>query len=468
MTKVNKSWGGRFQGDTDRLMLAFAESVSYDLRLAELDCRGSIAHARMLGKTGIVTRREAERLVAGLREVMAEAKAGKLPLRVELEDIHMNIEARLRRKLGGLAGKLHTARSRNDQVALDLRLFFRREGTEAIRLLDELCRALLARAEERFDAVMPGFTHTRKAQPVLFAHHLLAYVEMFQRDRGRFEDCLRRLNLCPLGAGALAGSTFPLDREMTARELGFDGVTPNSIDTVGDRDFLLEYAAAASIAMIHLSRLMEELIWWGLPELGFVELADGFCTGSSMMPNKKNPDAAELVRGKSGRVVGALVSLLLTMKGTPLSYNRDFQEDKEGMFDAADTLRSCLRVVERLVATMKVNPERMRRACATGFVLATDLADYLAARGVPFRRAHAIVGKMVRYCEDHDQSLESLPLERMQKFSPVFRADVKGWLTLEAAVQKRGTVGGTAPAQVKKQLARWRRLLARRAGRSNA
>lgn len=456
---VKKPWGGRFKTETDESMLSFSESVSFDHRLLEVDITGSIAHARMLGACGIVEEEEAQRLILALQEIREEARAGSLNFSEQLEDVHMNVEARLFEKIGDLAGKLHTARSRNDQVALDMRLYFKEEAEACQELLAGLCLSLVGQAQEHQETIMPGFTHTRKAQPVVFAHHLLAYVEMFLRDRERLSDCLARMDLCPLGAGALAGTTFPIDREMVAKELGFSGITQNSIDTVSDRDFLLEFAAAAAIAMVHLSRLMEELIWWGLPEIGFVELSEGWCTGSSMMPNKKNPDAAELVRGKTGRVVGALVSLLTVMKATPLSYNRDFQEDKEGLFDAADTLKSCLTIGERLIATMKVNPERMETAAHTGFVLATDLADYLATKGMPFREAHEVAGKLVRYCEDEGKSLEDLELKELKQLSDTFEEDVIQWTSLEAAIKRRNVLGGTAPGQVKKQLERLKKLL---------
>ncbi|HUT54515.1 MAG TPA: argininosuccinate lyase [bacterium] len=459
---AKKPWGGRFKKEMDKDMLLFSESLSFDCRLLEADIAGSIAHARMLGECGVIKKAEAKKLIGALAEVHREAFAGKLPLSVELEDIHMNIEARLRQKLGPLAGKLHTGRSRNDQVALDMRLYFRGEVEDCVDLLRDLCRALLARAEEYKAAVMPGFTHTRKAQPVLFSHHLLAYAEMFLRDAGRLEDCKKRLNLCPLGSGALAGAAFPINREMVARELGFDGVTQNSIDAVADRDYLLEFASSSAVIMVHLSRLMEELIWWGLPELGFIELDESFCTGSSMMPNKKNPDAAELIRGKAGRVVGSLMALLTTMKGTPLSYNRDFQEDKPGLFDASDTVKECLAIAAKLIATMKADPERMRKAADSGFVLATDVADYLAEKGLPFRDAHEVAGKMVRQCEEKSLRIEELSLAELKKFSPLFAKDVKGWLTLDAAVARRDIAGGTAKKQVERQLKRLKKLLARR------
>jgi argininosuccinate lyase len=458
---AKKPWGGRFKKEMDEDMLLFSESVSFDCRLLAADIAGSVAHARMLGRCGVIRKAEAGRLIRALQKIREEAFAGKLPLTVELEDVHMNIEARLRQKVGALAGKLHTARSRNDQVALDMRLYFRGEIKETLDLLRALCRVLVRRAEQYKTAIMPGFTHTRKAQPVLFSHHLLAYAEMFLRDAGRLEDCRKRLNLCPLGSGALAGATFKIDRAMVAAELGFDGVTQNSIDAVSDRDYLLEFASAAAVIMVHLSRLMEELIWWGLPEFGFVELDESLCTGSSMMPNKKNPDAAELIRGKSGRVIGSLMGLLATMKGTPLSYNRDFQEDKPGLFDAADTVKESLVIAQKLVATMKADPKRMRESAATGFVLATDAADYLASKGLPFRQAHEVAGKMVRHCEEKNLQLEDLPLAQLKKFSPLFQKDVKSWLSLDAAIARRDVIGGTSKNQVERQLRRLKKLLGR-------
>jgi len=456
---TNKAWGGRFRQDTDRQMLDFSESVSFDHRLAEMDIMGSMAHARMLGETGIITKDDAKSIIAGLEEVIEEVREGKLELKVEHEDIHMNVEVRLREKIGDAAGKLHTGRSRNDQICLDMKMHFRRASRHAIEAIDGLLFAIARQAELNIDAIMPGFTHTRKAQPILFSHHLMAYAEMLLRDRERFEDCRRRMNFSPLGSGAFAGTTFPIDREMTAKELGFDGVTRNSIDGVADRDFLIEFGAAASITMLHLSRMMEELIWWGLPEVGFVELPESFCTGSSMMPNKKNPDAAELVRGKSGRVLGALFGLMTVMKGTPLAYNRDLQEDKEGMFDAADTLIQCLVVSARLIAGMDVNAERMRESAKSGFVLATDLADYLATKGMPFREAHEVAGSMVAYCEDKCTSLEDMDLDEMREFSALFEKDVSGWMSLEAAVKRRNIEGGTAPERVKNEIERLKKIL---------
>lgn len=457
---MNNPWSGRFKKTMAESMRFFSQSITFDYLLAEVDIRASMAYARMLGECGIIAEKEARRLRRALAEILEEFCGEALPLQMELEDIHMNVEARLYEKVGDLAGKLHTGRSRNDQVATDMRMFFREKTMAVCAALEELAGSLVDQAEKNLSAVMPGFTHTRKAQPVLFSHHLLAYVEMFLRDRERFLDGFRRTDICPLGSGALAGTTFPVDREMVARELGFSRLSQNSIDAVSDRDFLLEFAAAAAITMVHLSRLMEELIWWGLPELLFVELPEEFCTGSSMMPNKLNPDAAELIRGKTGRVTGALVSLLLVMKGTPLAYNRDFQEDKEGMFDLLQNLLSSLSIAAALVAGLKVHPERMREAAATGFLLATDLADYLATKGLPFREAHQAVGKMVRYCEEKNRRLEDLSLSEMKTFSPCFQEDVREWLSLEAALNRRNLPGGTAPAQVKKQIARLRALFA--------
>jgi len=456
---TNKAWGGRFSRETDELMLAFSESVSFDRRLAEADIEGSIAHARMLGARGIIGEDEADILIKALEDLLSQAREGKLALDPSIEDVHMNVEALLKTEVGELAGKLHTARSRNDQVALDMRMYFRGECDRASELLTALLRALAEQAEKNIEAVMPGFTHTRKAQPVLFSHHLMAYAEMFLRDRERLADCRKRINLCPLGSGAFAGTTFDIDRDMVAKELGFEGVTENSVDAVSDRDYLIEFGSAAAVCMVHLSRLMEELIWWGLPEIGFVELPEEFCTGSSMMPNKKNPDAAELIRGKTGRVIGALVSIITVMKGTPLAYNRDFQEDKEGMFDAADTLKACLAVAGKLVAGMRVDAERMKEAGDTGFVLATDLADYLAEKGMPFREAHNVVGRIVARCEKKGIELAGLSLQEMKEYSELFDKDVKDRLDMKEAVKRRDVQGGTAPGRVKSRIARLKKLL---------
>lgn len=456
---AKKPWAGRFRKGTHPLLEAFSASVAFDCRLAEYDLLGSIVHAEALYRAKLLTRAEALALKRGLAELLQELRDGRFRLDSKLEDIHMNVEQRLSKKLGPLGGKLHTGRSRNDQVALDMRLYFRDQTREAVSRLLALGRTLLDLAEKHQTAIMPGFTHTRHAQPVLFAHHLLAYVEMLLRDADRFRDLRKRLNLCPLGAGALAGTAYPLDREFVAKALGFDGVTRNSLDTVGDRDYLLEFAAAAAITMIHLSRLMEELIWWSTEEFGFIEIPEEFATGSSMMPNKKNPDACELVRGKTGRVVGSLMALLVVMKATPLSYNRDFQEDKEGMFDAADTLLDCLQITAALLSGIRVNAKRMRRAAEGGYILATDLADYLVKKGLPFRQAHELAGRIVRHCLERGLALPELTLAELRKFSPKFQKDVAQALNLEASLKARAVVGGTAPRRVRQEIQRLRRRL---------
>ena len=457
MTK--KPWAGRFRKGIHPLLEAFSASISFDCRLAEYDLLGSIVHAETLDRAKLLTRAEALAIKRGLAELLQELRDGRFRLDPRLEDIHMNIERRLTKKLGPLGGKLHTGRSRNDQVALDMRLYFRDQTREAISRLLALGRALLHLAEKHETAIMPGYTHTRPAQPVLFAHHLLAYLEMLLRDADRFRDLLKRLNLCPLGAGALAGTAYPLDREFAARALGFAGVTRNSLDAVADRDYLLEFGAAAAITMVHLSRLMEEWIWWSTEEFGFLEIPDEFATGSSMMPNKKNPDACELIRGKTGRVVGSLLALLLVMKATPLSYNRDFQEDKEGMFDAADTLLACLQLAAAMAPRLIVHEPRLRQAAEQGFILATDLADYLVKKGLPFRQAHELAGRIVRHCLKRGLALQNLPLAELKKFSPKFQKDAAKALRLEASLEARATIGGTAPRRVRQELRRMRRRL---------
>jgi len=456
---AKKPWAGRFRKKTDPRFEAFSASIAYDCRLAEYDLLGSIVHAEALFRAKLLSRREALAIKRALAEMLTEWREGRFRLDPGLEDIHLNVERRLTQKLGPLGGKLHTGRSRNDQVALDMRLYFRDQTRLAIQKLEALARVLLELAEKHQSVIMPGYTHTRRAQPVLFAHHLLAYVEMFLRDRERFRDLFPRLNLCPLGAGALAGTAYPLDREFVARALGFAGVCRNSLDAVADRDYLLEFAAAAAIAMVHLSRLMEELILWSGEEFGFLEIGDEFATGSSMMPNKKNPDACELIRGKTGRVVGALMALLTVMKATPLAYNRDFQEDKEGLFDAADTLRHCLEITAAMLPGLTVHPDRMRQAAEQGFLLATDLADYLVKKGLPFRQAHELVGRIVRHCLDRGLLLPDLALADLKKFSPKFQKDVAKALKLETSLQARSVIGGTAPRRVRQEIARLRRQL---------
>ena len=453
-----KLWGGRFGKPTDEEVEAFTASTSFDRRLYRQDILGSAAHCRMLARQGIISDDEAKAIVGGLREVLAELDANQLPLGPELEDIHTAVEARLREKLGDVAGKLHTARSRNDQVALDLRMFVREAIVATAQALGGLQGALLDLAERHSDAVMPGYTHLQRAQPVLFAHHLLAYFEMLQRDAERFRDCYRRVDVLPLGSGALAGVPYPLDREWVARELGFAAISRNSMDAVSDRDFVVEYLAAASLTMAHLSRLAEEVVLWTTAEFGYLELDDAFATGSSIMPQKKNPDVAELVRGKVGRVYGDLLAVLTALKGLPLTYNRDLQEDKEALFDAVDTLLGSLRCLAPMLRTAKVRASRMREAAGESFSLATDLADYLARRGLPFRDAHGVVGRLVTYCLDQGRALSHLTLDEYRQFSPLFDDSVYA-VTVDSSVAARDVSGGTAPGQVAVALAEARRLL---------
>jgi argininosuccinate lyase len=459
---MSKLWAGRFAKDTDRLVEEFGASLLFDRRLYAEDITGSIAHARMLGRQGIVTPQESQELVNGLRQVFQEIEAGEFAWDVADEDIHMAVERRLTAILGAVAGKLHTARSRNDQVATDMRLYTKRLCVQTDRALQQLQEALIGLAERHTEVILPGYTHTQRAQPVLLTHHLLAYVEMLQRDRARFADCLGRTDVCPLGAGALAGTTFPIDREGVAKELGFAGVSRNSLDAVSDRDFVVEYLSAASLAMIHLSRLAEEVVLWSSSEFGFITLDDAYSTGSSIMPQKKNPDTAELVRGKTGRVVGHLMALLTTLKALPLAYNKDMQEDKEGFFDAADTLLACLPIMTGVVATLTVNAPAMRAAADGGFMTATDLADALARRGLPFRQAHAVVGHLVRWCVENKRDFASLTLDDYRLFSPLFDAEVVRAATVEASVRARNVYGGTAPTQVLTRLTEAREMVADR------
>lgn len=442
----------------DSLAAEYATSLPVDWRLYHHDIDGSIAHAKMLARQGIISAAEAETIVRGLAAVKEEIERGAFVFRPEQEDIHMAIEARLLEIAGPVAGKLHTARSRNDQVALDLRLFLREAVWETAEKLKRLQAVIIDRAEEARDVVMPGYTHLQPAQPVLFAHHLLAYFEMLQRDRERFADCLRRADFMPLGSGALAGVTYDIDREYLAQELGFSGVTRNSIDAVSDRDFVLEYQAAASLAMLHLSRMAEEIVLWSTAEFGFLELDDAYATPSSIMPQKKNPDIAELGRGKAGRVFGRLSALLTTLKGLPLAYNRDMQEDKEGLFDTVDTLVTTLEVFRGMVATWKIDPAKMGSGLASGYILATDLADYLVKKGETFRRAHEIVAKLVAEAIAKGKTFSDLALEEYRAFSPLFAQDVYA-LTVASALAARNVTGGTAPARVSQALAAARKMI---------
>lgn len=447
-----KLWGGRFEKNTDSLVEDFHSSISFDQRLYKQDIQGSIAHARMLGSIGILSPDETETIILALQELLGEIQAGLVEFEIGAEDIHMNVEKLLTEKIGILGKKLHTARSRNDQVALDLRLFLREEIDVTKELLLKLIRTLLKLSEEHLETWMPGYTHLQKAQPITLAHHFMAYVQMFLRDLGRLKDTRKRLNLSPLGSGAMAGTTFPLRREVVAQELGFDGVTQNSLDGVSDRDFALEFLAAVSILMMHLSRICEEFILWSSGEFQFVVMDDGYSTGSSIMPQKKNPDVAELVRGKTGRVYGDLFALLTVMKGLPLAYNKDMQEDKERVFDAVDTVQKSLLVMEPMLCTMKVRIEVMAQGAKGGFTNATDLADYLAKKGVPFRDAHELVGRIVLYCSKKNEALEDLTLDEYKKLSPVFDADLFEEISIEKCVRSRQVTGGPAPEAVLKAI----------------
>ena len=451
----------RFKKEVDKSVEKYTASVSVDKRLYKQDIAGSIAHARMLARQGIISDKDAELITMALTSIRDEIEGGSLALRDDLEDIHMNIEARLIEKVGDVGRKLHTARSRNDQVALDMRLFAKEAISGAIEKLIELQKALLDLAEANKDEIIPGYTHLQRAQPVLFAHHMLAYFEMLQRDVARFRDCLGRTDVLPLGSGALAGVPYPIDRDFLAKELGFSRISENSMDAVSDRDFVIEYQAAASIAMMHLSRFAEELVIWSSTEFGFVELDDAYATGSSIMPQKKNPDVAELARAKTGRVYGNLLAILTTMKALPLSYNRDMQEDKEGFFDTVDTLLSTLEVFAGMVATLKVKGEKTRRAAEEGYILATDLADYLVGKGVPFREAHSIVGGLVQYAVEKGKTFKDLSLSEYKSFSPLFEEDVYS-VTVASSLAARNVPGGTAPGQVAQQLARARQRLEQR------
>ncbi len=447
-----KPWSGRFTAETNRSVEHFTSSLAFDRRLYKHDIAGSIAHCRMLVKCGMLTEEEGKRIVQGLEEIRAEIEAGSFPFRIEYEDIHMNIEKRLIEKIGPVGGKLHTARSRNDQVALDLRLYLREKIYDLLQDISTLQQTLVDLAEQYLDQPLPGYTHLQRAQPVLLSHHLLAYYEMFSRDTERLEDCLKRVNVSPLGSAALAGTSYPVDRMYVATQLDLPRVSQNSMDGVSDRDFAVEFCAAGALIMMHLSRLCEELILWSSAEFGFIEFSDAVTSGSSIMPQKKNPDVAELVRGKTGRVYGNLLSILTVMKGIPLAYNSDMQEDKEAVFDTVDTLEACLQVLPILLRNMTVKGERMRKAAMEAFTTATDMADYLARKGIPFRDAHSIVGKVVRYCIDQGKTLESLSLEELQLFSSSFDATVFDHIRLEQSIENKLAIGGTARVNVQQRI----------------
>lgn len=460
--KTNQSWGGRFSEPVDAFVARFTASVNFDQRLYRHDIMGSIAHATMLAKVGVLTADERDTVIAGLRSIEKEIESGQFVWSTELEDVHMNIEARLTEQVGIVGKKLHTGRSRNDQVATDIRLWLRDEIDLILAELTRLQRGLLGLAEAHADTIMPGFTHLQTAQPVTFGHHMMAWFEMLSRDYERLLDCRKRTNRMPLGSAALAGTTYPIDREMTCELLGFEAISGNSLDGVSDRDFAIEFCAAASVAMMHLSRFSEELVLWTSAQFQFVDLPDRFCTGSSIMPQKKNPDVPELVRGKSGRVFGALMGLLTLMKGQPLAYNKDNQEDKEPLFDAADTLRDSLRAFADMVPAIEPKKEMMREAALRGFSTATDLADYLVGKGLPFRDCHEIVGHAVGYGVKTGKDLAQMSLAELQQFSTEIGDDVFAVLTLEGSVNARNHIGGTAPAQVRAAVQRGRELLEHR------
>ena len=457
-----KPWGGRFKKKTHKAAERFSASIDLDKRLYIEDIEGSIAHARMLGQTGIITERESEKIIKGLKSIQKEIEAGHFVFKEEFEDIHLNIEKRLIERIGDVGGKLHTARSRNDQIVLDERLYLRRGIGEIINLIKGLAEEFINLAEKNIGTVMPLYTHLQRAQPVLISHYLLAYYEMFKRDRDRYLDCLERVNVMPLGAGAGAGTSFPIDRRYVAELLNFPQITRNSIDTASDRDFVVEFISTSAILAMHMSRLAEDLVLWSGKEFEFVDLGDEFTTGSSIMPQKRNPDIAELLRGKTGRVYGNLVSMLTIMKGLPLSYNRDMQEDKEPLFSTLDTVTSSLGVLTQMIKNMKFKPENMKRALNDGFITATDLADYLARKGMPFRQAHDVAGKIVAYAERKKKKLVKLNISELQMFSHLFEEDVFEFITIEGSVSSKRSYGGTARENVlkmideaKKEVAAW-------------
>ena len=456
----NKTWSGRFNEPVSELVKKYTGSINFDKRLAKWDIQGSLAHARMLQQSGVLSEDDVVAIQQGMQEILEEITKGTLEWSLDLEDVHMNIERRLTDKIGDAGKRLHTGRSRNDQVATDIRLWLRDEISTIQDLIRDLQAALVDLAEQHAEVVMPGFTHLQVAQPVSFGHHMLAYVEMLGRDHERMVDCRKRVNRMPLGSAALAGTTYPIQRELTAELLGFEQICQNSLDAVSDRDFALEFTAAASLVMVHLSRLSEELILWMSPRFSFIDIADRFCTGSSIMPQKKNPDVPELVRGKSGRVIGHLTGLMMLMKSQPLAYNKDNQEDKEPLFDTVDTLIDTLRIYADMMRGVTVKPDNMRAAVMQGFATATDLADYLVKKGMPFRDSHEVVAQAVRYADEQGVDLSELPLAVLQGFSDLVADDVYQVLTPEGSLNARNHLGGTAPEQVRYQVARWKQLLA--------
>lgn len=448
---------GRFKEEIDSAVLSYVASIPFDWRLYKYDIQGSVVHAEMLASCKIITLQESRKIKSGLLKILKEIEGGSFPFKIELQDIHMNVEDRLFELIGDVAGKLHTARSRNDQVALDMRLFARNAAMQAVKTLQELNSALVAVADKNIKVIMPGFTHLQQAQPVLLAHYLMAYFQMFERDIERFYDCMVRINVMPLGSGALAGVPYPIDRELVAVKLGFDAVSDNSIDAVSDRDFVIEFESVSAIVMMHLSRLAEELVLWSTTEFGFIEIGDAYATSSSIMPQKKNADTAELARGKTGRVYGHLMGMLTVMKGLPLAYNSDIQEDKEGFFDTVDTLVSSLRIMTGIVRSLKVNPGRMKSAMKS-YILATDYADYLVGKGLSFREAHNVVSRLVSYAVEAGKELHDLDLKIFRKFSTAFGADVRN-IGLQSSVEARISSGGTSSRRVKRSIARAKEIV---------
>lgn len=454
-----KLWSGRFEKNTSQLVDAFQNSIKFDWRMYKQDIKGSIAHARMLGSKGIIAQEDAELIIDGLSEILEDIESGNVEFKEEAEDIHMNIESLLIQKIGDAGKKLHTGRSRNDQVVLDLRMYLKKEMDEIIHLIRELCALLLKKAEENLDIIIAGYTHMQKAQPITLAHHLMAYFHMLCRDMERFYDCHKRTDIMPLGSGALAGTAYDLDREMVARELNFGSISQNSMDAVADRDFVIEFISCCSIIMMHLSRFCEELILWNSHEFGYIELDDSMATGSSIMPQKKNPDVAELIRGKTGRVYGDLVAMLTIMKALPMAYNKDMQEDKEAAFDAADTVKACINVFIPMFDTIAFKKEKIQEKLKDGFLNATDAADYLVGKGVAFRDAHEAVGNMINYCIKNKKTLEDLSLEEFKTFNSCFQADIYQYIKMENCVIRRNTVGGPSPERVLEDIEKGKRYL---------
>ena len=455
-----KLWGGRFQKRTDKKVDDFNSSIRFDKRMYKQDIKGSVAHATMLGRQNIIPKEDSDKIVAELKNILKDIEDGKVEFEIDAEDIHMNIEKILIERIGDAGKRLHTGRSRNDQVALDIRMYLMDETADIEEMLIHTLNVLVDLASDHTETIMPGYTHLQKAQPVTFAHHLMAYFEMFKRDLSRLRDCRQRTNVMPLGSGALAGTTYPLDREFVASELGFDAVTMNSLDGVSDRDFVIELANCLALVMMHLSRFCEELILWSSNEFSFVEMDDAFSTGSSIMPQKKNPDVAELIRGKAGRVYGHLMGLLTTMKGIPLAYNKDMQEDKEPIFDSIDTVKLCLPVFCDMIATMTVKKDNMLKGSKGGFTNATDVADYLVKKGLPFREAHAVVGRMVFYSIEHDKALDDLTMDEFKEFSDIIEDDIYNAISMETCVNDRKVIGGPAKEVVEKAIADAKEFLA--------